>query len=571
LTRLFRLFIAFVILTGTLPVSVSGQTPTQSSGASLSAAAEKAFALGLSPISTATPSGDIGLGAARHAPADGGSRLIKAIKIVADWSQIERKRGQFVWKALDESIAEATREKLDIVLVPSFTPAWASIADKEDRRDPVIVTRSPPRRAGDWERFIQAAARRYKDRVKAWQVWTALELPHFRGLEADYLSLLATARKAIGEVDRSATVLASAPRGFDLVHIRRMLSASPGATVSIRPVSTPESWLRPLAALRSRILKDGTDFWVEWSVEKVPESADVVRAAALVRAFGASRLFITPAMASALDDSSRRALDTLAASGFAGYLVRSPGTFALVFGSGERATLAAWTDRSEETVLEVDVQPGASIDGATAEAAGTGRVALRLSSKPVLVVGLAPPLVEECLQTLRDRGPPLPAVVANRDFSNATEVTARLGGGEEQGLYHILRDKKSGAVEVVQVEGEDAVRTNAATEALFVYFDVADTFLFFNDRRFDVEITVEVLGASAPQTLGFNIFYDSADGYKFSPWQWVEAKEGWMSYKVRLTDANFADTWGWDFAVNAGGARNENLTVRSVTVRKVPR
>jgi len=51
-------------------------------------------------------------------------------------------------------------------------------------------------------------------------------------------------------------------------------------------------------------------------------------------------------------------------------------------------------------------------------------------------------------------------------------------------------------------------------------------------------------------------------------WQWVDVKDGWISYSIRLTDATFANTWGWDFAINAAGNRSEDPVVRSVTVRK---
>ena len=75
--------------------------------------------------------------------------------------------------------------------------------------------------------------------------------------------------------------------------------------------------------------------------------------------------------------------------------------------------------------------------------------------------------------------------------------------------------------------------------------------------------------ASTAQRVGFNLLYDSMSGYRFTPWQWVDAGDGWATYTVRLTDAAFAHTWGWDFAVNAGGDRREPLVVRSVTVTRL--
>ena len=112
----------------------------------------------------------------------------------------------------------------------------------------------------------------------------------------------------------------------------------------------------------------------------------------------------------------------------------------------------------------------------------------------------------------------------------------------ERGLCRVLRARRNGVVEAVEVNGEGAVRAAPGREAAFIYLDVDDTFLFFNDGRHDAIVTIEVLGARAPQSVGFNLFYDSRSGYRFTPWQWVDAREGWVTYTFLLEDANFANT-----------------------------
>src|SRR5262249_42862247 len=104
-----------------------------------------------------------------------------------------------------------------------------------------------------------------------------------------------------------------------------------------------------------------------------------------------------------------------------------------------------------------------------------------------------------------------------------------------------------------------------------VYLDVDHSYAYFLDGQQEILITVEVHRAKAAQQAGFNILYDSATGYRFTPWQWIEPGAGWATYTIRLTDAGFSSTWGWDFAINAGGTKKEPLIVRSVTVRKVRR
>ncbi|HET8679281.1 MAG TPA: hypothetical protein VFM39_04120, partial [bacterium] len=126
---------------------------------------------------------------------------IRAVKIVADWSAIETRRGQPVWTGLDAAVAAATREGLTPVVVLTHTPQWASIGTGLELQQPVIYTRQPPKDPRDWERFVGAVADRYRGRVHEWQVWTQLGLPEFRGTGNEYVTLLQSARGRLRAVD----------------------------------------------------------------------------------------------------------------------------------------------------------------------------------------------------------------------------------------------------------------------------------------------------------------------------------------------------------------------------------
>jgi len=542
------------------------------------------LALGLALL-VAAPAGwadpSFGLGAVSTLPAAFAPlRLagVRTVKITADWSAIEPAAGRFLWPDVDAAVAAARREGLRPVLVLAYTPVWASLATGADARDPRVATRMPPRRVADWERFVGEAVRRYRDVVKEWQVWTLPALPHFRGTTSEYLTLLVAARRASLAADPASRVVAASPPGFDLIHVQRAVTqaADAASIVSLAPIGlSPEQWLRPLAALRQRVLAGGgRPLWVEWTADR-PEAnlGALVRAAAVARAAGVERLFIIPDLRRP-EEPVRAVLAALEALPFTGYLVREPGVYALVFGAGAGAALLAW--RSEgQTALEVPVLPTArvvTLDVRPVALSAEGKVSLTLGPVPVFVSGVGAALVEEAKAALAQRGPLLPVVPAERDFSQVSEVSIRLGREVvERGLYSVLRARRNGVVEAVEVNGEGAVRAAPGREAAFIYFDVDDTFLFFNDGRFDMTVAIEVLGARAPQSVGFNLFYDSRSGYRFTPWQWVDAREGWVTSTFRLEDANFANTAGWDFAINAGANRPEGLTVRALTVRKVAR
>lgn len=501
-----------------------------------------------------------------------------SVKVIADWSALEPAKGQFAWKPLDETIAAATAAGLRVVVVLTYTPKWASLATGADLNNPQIYSRQPAKRIADWEAFVTAIVGRYKGKVRDWQVWTSLSLPLFRGTTSDYLGLLRAARTKSKAADPASRIVLSTPLGIDLASVRHALDRAGGSfdAVSLHPQGiSPETLMRYLAVLRERVLgASPKQVWMDWDPRSAGESStwasQMTKVLAVSRAFGVDQLFWASPPNPETQAARRTFEERVGTRPFVGYIDR-PGAVVLAFGEGP-TSLVAWRTGAE---AEVDVEPAASIFAFTGESrpqtAAADKLTVMLSTEPLLITDAGAAVAAAAKSTLQNRGLPLPP--AAQSFSDAAEVSARLGRANvEKGLYNMrFRDRRNGAVEVVDVDGGEAVRTNASKDIVFVYFDVDDTFLFFVDNRAAVEIAVEVRGAGAAQQLGFNLLYDSTSGYRFTPWQWVEAGHGWVTYTFRITDANFANTWGWDFAINAGGNRREDLTIRTVTVRKVPK
>ncbi len=512
----------------------------------------------------------------------------RTVKILADWSVLEARRGEFTWADIDRAVAAAAREGLAPVVVLAYTPRWASLGTGADLTRHEIYSRQPPRDVRDWDRFVGEIAGRFRGRISEWQVWTQVGLPLFRGTGSEYLSLVQAARVRLRAVDPNARVVLAAPSGVDLAFLTRVLAEAPGAfdTVALNPHGfSPESLLRPLGILNRRMRGAGKTIWVEWSPEAAgPEGAgpgmagaggrapgEWARMLGVSQATGVERLFA--ADTARIDGDLRGIGALLAARPYVGFLVRDPDVFAVVYGSAADAVLVAWSTADGRAL---DVPAGSGLRVNTLEGqpvsleARDGKTSIRLSPAPRVISGIPAALVDEARATAVARGPLLPTPSADHDFSRSTEVVARLGrANEEHGLYNqSYRSRRNGAVEPVDVGGVEAVQTNVARQVIYVYFDIDDTFLYFVEGRIPVEITIEVWGARAPRQVGFNLLYDSTTGYRFTPWQWVDVRDGWVSYTIRLTDANVANTWGWDFAINTSGNRAEDLTVRSVTVRK---
>jgi hypothetical protein len=335
-----------------------------------------------------------------------------------------------------------------------------------------------------------------------------------------------------------------------------------------------------LGILSRRMRSAGKSIWVEWSPEGPgPDGTGApargvgqwARMLGVAQAAGVDRLFTAdPAR---LDGDLRLIGALLASRPYTGYLVRDPDVYAAVYGAAADAVLVAWSTTDGRT-LEVPASPTLRVTTFDGQAAPPdvreGRAAVRLSAAPQVMSGIPAALVDEARATAAARGPMLPVLSVEHDFGRSTEVSARLGRiGEERGLYNLpYRSRRNGAVDAIEIGGVEAIQTSIARQVIYVYFDIDDTFLYFAEGRVPIEITVEVWGARAARQVGFNVLYDSTGGYRFTPWQWVDVREGWATYTIRLTDANMANTWGWDFAINTSGNRAEDLIVRSVTVRK---
>ena len=493
-----------------------------------------------------------------------------AVKVTADWSTIEAERGSYRWADLDAAIRSAASAGVNVTVVLAFTPRWAAIGTGLELRDRAIYSRQPVRRIEDWEAFVRKAVTRYRSRVKEWQVWTALSLPLWRGTSKDYVRYLAATRKAAKGADPQSRVVLASPYGLDLVWVHRMMREAPGTfdAVSLAPRGLePEALLRPLRVLQEQVLEGRrVQIWLEWDLRSGGDrgnwSGEILKVAAIARALGVDRVdwVVDPALAA---PALQLFVSHVGAKAPAGHLV-SPRALALIFGQ-TNSTVVAW---SAEGGGELPVSgTGLTVITSTGETqTRAGQAALALRPDPVILTGLDATLVAAA----RPLTPPGIWPPGARDYSTAAEVTARLGRANvEEGLYNArFRSRRNGALEAVDVDGNEAVRTSAGRDIIYAYFDVDDSFMFFVNRRHPVEVVVEVRGASAPRQLGFNLFYDSMTDYRFTEWQWVEPRDGWVTYTFRLPDAAFANSWGWDFAVNAAGNRKEDLTIRSVTVRK---
>jgi len=128
----------------------------------------------------------------------------------AYWDEIEPAKGEYDWSGWDQ-VAAALRESPDLepVVVLMNSPLWARTEGRTGER----WRSAPPQRLADFAAFCRGFAERYGDLFDYYQVWDEPNLGDAWGgndpRPADYVALLATARRAILQADPSAIIVAA--------------------------------------------------------------------------------------------------------------------------------------------------------------------------------------------------------------------------------------------------------------------------------------------------------------------------------------------------------------------------
>ena len=122
------------------------------------------------------------------------------------WAEIEPEPSQFNWQGYDAAIEFATLRGFQVIAVLETSPAWARGAETSPQTPPQEVTHF-----GD---FAQAVARRYRGRIKHYQIWNEPNLSRQWGGNpvdpAQYVQLLKNAALNIRGIDPEANILSAA-------------------------------------------------------------------------------------------------------------------------------------------------------------------------------------------------------------------------------------------------------------------------------------------------------------------------------------------------------------------------
>ena len=510
---------------------------------------------------------------------DAAARLgVGWVRVAPDWTRLQPARGKFDWTFTEAVVQAATQRKLQVFYTLGNSPRWAS--QYPDDPAPEVWSRNAPKLPADWRAYATALAGRFGKTVTAWEVWERTSIHYYRGSMKDLFELVKGAVQTL-----RATVFMPEP-GLNLGAINELYKWGAHTYFSglaLYPAfERPEQILRPLRGLQTDIVqKKGPlmRLWIAgtgWAVEAMPgpvkgpvvdelqQSRYLVRSTTLALANGVEKVFwhtMRDVSEGPYQAQSRSGLITadgrerpaygdyktlLGALGEKPFVMAAnwgPHAFGYLFGDGSEGVVVAWSDRPW---VELGPAPVADIV--------LGSDPTRLGEQPVILRGPEAGL-RAWLQT-----PAVRPAAPDPDRSGLSEVSATLG----------IRAEENGVAVRTPVESvvlrAGGWSTDLAHGKNAILFDVDDTFAYFVDGRYWLEVEVEVLGNGTGLQMGFNIGYDAMPGYSFSEWVWVDPGATFQTYKFRLKNPDFSDHLS-DFRVNAQGSKAD-IVVRAVRVRR---
>ncbi len=122
------------------------------------------------------------------------------------WNRYEKERGKIEWEALDQKVADAEANGVEILYVFAYTPTWAS-ARPDESHYTGGGARAEAADIEDWRNFVRAVVSRYKGRVDAFEVWNEPNAGFFSGTVDAYVELLKAAYTVAKEANPDCTVL----------------------------------------------------------------------------------------------------------------------------------------------------------------------------------------------------------------------------------------------------------------------------------------------------------------------------------------------------------------------------
>ena len=493
------------------------------------------------------------------------------VRMFDEWGGIQPAPDQWHWERVDKLVADAKAHNVHVTAIWLYFAKFAS-ADGGTRRGPIKDMQY-------FRDYVTASVTRYQKDIKYWEVWNELNGSFYEGKDKvrEYADLVVAAYDSAKKVDPTAQVgmsVASSDIGFfDLVI--KAGAANHFDYLCVHPYENMDAVMHgdepgflSLAGTLRQMLADNHQrpdigLWIT-EMGSAPAGEALVKGYVMALAQGFQRI----CWFSRVGREFTLMVRLLGHEPhYLGWLKTGEDGYGFVFQGQEkgRDVLVAWAPVGTERQIKFDA--GVRVQDLAGQesdlAAGTD---LNLTQRPVFVVGLPEPLVHQALEQAHK---PFPW---GGDYAQASQVKCILGQvNVDQGLHQIVLRKEHENLSVpATVDGAPCRRVVGTDhDHACAYFRADPGYVPFGPRALD--ITVVARRAAADQPAELALTYETRAGYRdfksgFEPWT-IPAGDGWQEHTWHVTDACFANRWGWHFGLVVPGAFKEFL-IKEVRLAK---
>jgi hypothetical protein len=165
------------------------------------------------------------------------------------WNNIEPRQGEFKWEFYDKMLDTANRNGITVYAIVCYWTSWSKNYTSEG--------------VDQYVNYLRQLVRRYKGRVKQWEIWNEPNIFFWQGPKDLYAEMLKKSYAAVKEEDPSAQVLGISTAGIDGPFIDRMLQlGAPFDILTIHPYRKTfedTAFIHDLKTVSDRVkLPDGT-------------------------------------------------------------------------------------------------------------------------------------------------------------------------------------------------------------------------------------------------------------------------------------------------------------------------
>lgn len=211
------------------------------------------------------------------------------------WNQLEQEEGKWNFERFDKIISSAQSKNIDVVYVLGQTPSWATSRPEDTTGVYGKGANYPPKSIALWENYLKTVGKRYKGRIKYYEVWNEPNFPiFFNGSVREMAELTVSASKILKAIDPEIKIISPGivagffdwlPAGKQgTLWIDSFLKATPphyfdvtGAHFYTPEKDSPEQELIPIIRNFKKVLQENHINKPVWNTEQGYGAMDAAR------------------------------------------------------------------------------------------------------------------------------------------------------------------------------------------------------------------------------------------------------------------------------------------------------